>query len=83
MIVQNDVTLVLNTGRQIKLRPRKLFMKNDCLYMHLDGEIIKFAERGLFKIAQLIEEIDDRFYIRVKNRRYRIPAKTDEVLRLF
>jgi hypothetical protein len=83
VIVQNDVILVLNTGRQIKLKPRKLFMKNDCLYMHLDGEIIKFAEQGLFKIAPLIEEIDDRFYIRVKNRRYRIPAKTDEVLRLF
>lgn len=75
VIVQNDVTLVLNTGRRIKLRPRKLFMKNDCLYMHLDGEIIKFAEQGLFQIAQLIEEIEDRFYIRVKNRRYRIPAK--------
>jgi hypothetical protein len=77
VIRENDVTLVLNTGRQIKLKPQKLFIKNDCLYMHLDREIIKFAEGGLFKIAQLIEEENDRFYIRVKNRRYKIPTKDE------
>ena len=77
VILQKDVILVLNTGRQIKLKPRKLFMRNDCLYMQHDRETVKFAEQGLFKIAQLIEEIDDRFYIRVKNRRYRIPAKDE------
>jgi hypothetical protein len=71
------VILVLNTGRRIKLKPRKLFIKNDCLYMQLDSEIIKFAEQGLFKIAQLMEEIDNRLYIRVKNRRYQIPTKDE------
>jgi hypothetical protein len=75
VIRQSDVILVLNTGRQIKLKPQKLYIKNDCLYMHLDREIIKFAEQGLFKIAELIEEINDRFYIRVKNRRYKIPTE--------
>ena len=45
--------------------------------MHLDREKIKFAERGLFKIAQLIEEKNDRLYIRVKNRRYKIPTKDE------
>jgi hypothetical protein len=77
VIQQNDVILVLNTGRKIKLKPRKLFMENDCLYMHLDREIIKFAEQGLLKISQLLEETDEQFYIRVKNRRYRIPAKDE------
>ena len=77
VIAQDAVTLVLNTGRQIKLKPRKLFIKNDCLYMHLDREIIKFSEQGLFKIAQLIEEINGRLYIRVKNRRYEILTKDD------
>ncbi|UCD78495.1 MAG: MFS transporter permease [Desulfobacterales bacterium] len=77
VIQQNQVILVLNTGRKIKLKPRKLFIKNDCLYMQLDGEIIKFAEQGLFKIAQLMEEIDNRLYIRVKNRRYQIPTRDE------
>ncbi len=74
VIRQNDVTLVLNTKQQIKLRPRKLFIKNDCLYMHMGEEIIKFAEQGLMKIAQLLEEENDQLYIRVKDRRYKIPA---------
>ena len=77
VIRQNDVALVLNTGRQIKLKPRKLFTKNDCLYMHHRGEIIKFAQKGLLKIAPLIEEADERLYIRVKNRRHAI-LKKDE-----
>jgi hypothetical protein len=77
VIRQNDVILVLNTGRQVKLKPQKLFTENDCLYMHLDREIIKFAEGGLFKIALLIEEENDRLYIRVNNRRYRIPTKNE------
>lgn len=74
VIRQNDVALVLNTKQQIKLRPRKLFIKNDCLYMHMGEEIIKFAEQGLMKIAQLLEEENDQLYIRVKDRRYKIPA---------
>jgi hypothetical protein len=77
VIRQDDVILVLNTGRPIKLKPRKLFIKNDCLYMHLDREIVKFSEKGLFKIAPLIEEINSRLYIRVKNRRYEILTKDD------
>jgi hypothetical protein len=77
VILREDVTLVLNTGRQVRLKPRKLFTDNDCLYMQLDGEIIKFAEQGLFAIAQLIEETDNRLYIRVNHRRYRIPAKDE------
>lgn len=77
VIVRDDVTLVLNTGRQVRLKPRKLFTDNDCLYMQLGGDIIKFAEQGLFAIARLIEESDNRLYIRVNRRRYRIPAKDE------
>ena len=77
VIRQNDVTLVLNTKQQIKLRPRKLFIKNDCLYMHGVEDIIKFAEQGLMKIAQLLEEENDQLYIRIRERRYKIPAMDD------
>ncbi|CAB1077154.1 hypothetical protein JY97_03445 [Alkalispirochaeta odontotermitis] len=77
VIFQNDVTLVLNTKKQVKLKPRKLFIKNDCLYMNMGEEIIKFAEQGLMKIARLLEEENDRLFIRVKKRRYQIPAIDD------
>lgn len=74
VIRQDDVTLVLNTKKKIKLKPRKLFIKNDCLYMHMGEEIIKFAEQGLMQIAPLLEEENDQLFIRIKDRRYSIPA---------
>ena len=74
VIRQDGVSLVLNTKKKIKLKPRKLFIKNDCLYMRMGEEIIKFAEQGLMKIAQLLEEESDQLFIRIKERRYAIPA---------
>ena len=74
VIRQDGVTLVLNTKKQIKLKPRKLFIKNDCLYMHMGEEIIKFAEQGLMQIAQFLEEENDQLFIRIQDRRYAIPA---------
>jgi len=70
-----DIMLVLNTGRQIKLRPKKLSMKADNLYMHIGEERIKFAERSLMIIADLIECVNDHYYIRVKNRKYKIDKR--------
>jgi hypothetical protein len=42
--------------------------------MHMGEEIIKFVEQGLMKIAQLLEEENDQLFIRIKNRRYKIPS---------
>jgi len=72
VIRQDDVSLVINNLKQIRLKPRKLFTKNDCLYMHMGDEIIKFAEQGLMKIAQFLEEENDQLFIRIKDRRYKI-----------
>jgi len=72
VIEGNDIMLVLNTKKRIKLKPRKLFIENDSLYMHIGDEIIKFAEQGLMKIASFLEEKGDLLFIRSKNRRYRI-----------
>ena len=74
VISQDSITLVLNTKEQVRLKPRKLFTKNDSLYMQMGGEIIKFAEQGLIKIARYLEDDNDRLYIRIKGRRYKIPA---------
>lgn len=71
---ESDIMLVLNTKKRIKLKPGKLFIKDDSLYMHLGDETIKFAEQGLLKIAPLLEEEGDLLFIRSKNRRYRIPT---------
>ena len=72
VVIGEDITLILNTGRQIKLRPRKLSMKADNLYMHIGAERIKFSERSLMIISDLIECVEEQYFIRVKNRRYKI-----------
>jgi hypothetical protein len=72
LIKDEDITLILNTKRQLKLKPKNLFTRNDNLYMRRGQETIKFAERGLMKISDLLEFEDDQYFIRVKNRRYRI-----------
>ena len=43
--------------------------------MRLGQETIKFAERGLMKISDLLEFRDEQYFIKVKNRRYRIVQK--------
>ena len=75
LIKDNDIMLLLNTKKQIKLKPRNLFIRGDDLYMRMGQETIKFAERGLMKISDLMEYDNDRFFIKVKNRRYRILQK--------
>ena len=75
LIKDNDITLILNTKKQIKLKPRNLFIRDDDLYMRMGEEIIKFGERGLMKISDLLEYDNDQYFIKVKNRRYRILQK--------
>ena len=77
LIVDNDIILVLNTKKKVRLKPKKLFIAADNLYMHLGDEVIKFAEQGLMKIASLLEEEGDCMFIRTKNRRYRIATEED------
>jgi len=75
LISKDDITLVLNTQKRIKLKPKKLWLRDDSLYMQCGGENIKFVERGLMKISDLLEFTNDQYFIKVKNRRYRIPQK--------
>jgi hypothetical protein len=64
--------LVLNTKKKIKLKPRKLFIEADCLYQSEGDERIKFTDRGLLKISDLIEFKNGGYFINVKNRKYKI-----------
>ena len=77
LIRGNRILLVLNTKKQVTLKPRNLFVKGDALYMRMGDETIKFAEQGLMKMAQLLEDDGDQLYIRSKNRRYKIPILQD------
>ena len=75
LINDPDTTLILNTRQQIKLKPKSLFIKNDSLYMQLGPETIKFTDRGLLKISKLLMFEDEKYFIRINNRKYKIPEK--------
>ena len=72
VIKNDDITLVLNTKKRIKLKPRKLFIKGDSLYMDAGDDHIKFTEQALIRVAAFMEQHSDVFLLRVKGRRYRI-----------
>jgi hypothetical protein len=72
VIHEGAVFVVLNTGKKLKLMPRKLVMRNDDLYMQTKLDTIKFLERGLTKISELISVDNDRYFITVNQRRYAI-----------
>ena len=75
LIRDTDITLILNTKRRVKLKPKNLFTRNDNLYMRMGKETIKFTERGLMKISDLLEFSDEQYFIKVKNKKYRIIEK--------
>ena len=75
IIIEDNIILILNTKKQIKLKPKNLFTRNDDLYMRVGSETIKFTERGLMKISDLLEFSDEHYFIKVNNRRYRIAQK--------
>lgn len=77
-IIDNDILLVLNTKKRIRMEPEKLYVAADKLYLRLGDEIVKFAEQTLMRIAPLLEEDGDGFVIRINNRGYRIATENEK-----
>lgn len=78
LIDDGDLLLVLNTGKKVKLKPRRLFVENDSLYMVWGQEIVKFSEHSLMKLSGRIEHRGHQYFIRIKNRRYTIAHGRDK-----
>jgi hypothetical protein len=67
-----DIRLRLNTRREVALVPADLFVAGDSLYATLDGERIKFSERAMLKLAEVMEFTENGYFIRVGGRSHRI-----------
>ena len=74
IILENDnIILMLNTRKKIKLQPRNLFIKGDNLYLRTDdNDRIKFAERALTQISKYIDYEDDHYFLMVSEDRFLI-----------
>lgn len=73
VIKGEEIILVLNTGKRVKLKPRRLFINGDFLYMYMGEDRLKFAEMALITISDYMEDKDGKFFIKVNGRRYLIP----------
>lgn len=67
-----EVSLTLNTKKKVKLKPQKLFVKDDNLYMTYGDDIVKFTEHALLKISDMLEFEEDRYFIRLNDKKYTI-----------
>jgi hypothetical protein len=72
VIKGEEIVLVLNTQRKVKLRPRNLFVNDDNLYMTLGEEKIRFTENSLVRIWDLLDYEGDEYFIMVNGKRYKI-----------
>lgn len=68
----DDITLILNTRRQVPLTPETLFIREDNLYLTIGDEPAKFSADALVKLSVVLEDDGDRTLIRIKNKRFEI-----------
>ncbi|MFP4532996.1 MAG: MFS transporter permease [Desulfobacterales bacterium] len=68
-----EITLVLNTGRKLSLNPRQLYTQSDGLYLKEGEETIKFTERALMKLSNILDEKAGQFYIHAGGRAHPVP----------
>ena len=72
VIFGEEIRLVLNTGKKIRLDPQNLYVSKECLYLQSGEERIKFDERSLMKISRNIDEEANRYILRIGDKRYPI-----------
>jgi hypothetical protein len=72
VIKGDEILLLLNTQKKIKLRPRKLFVNDDNLYINSGEHTIKFTDNSLVRIWDLLSYEGDEYFIAVNGRRYKI-----------
>ncbi len=71
----DSMTLELNTGKTIQLDPGLLYVHKDSLYIRMKEEAVKFSERALLKLSELIGLQEGRYYFQLAGRKYRIPEE--------
>jgi len=71
-----DIFLLLNTKKQIKLNPEKLFIRKDSLYTEDGEDLVKFTEQSMMKISKYMENDNDGYFIKINDKTYKIPEKS-------
>jgi hypothetical protein len=65
VINREPTELILNTRRRLPLDPAGLVVENDALYALEGDERIRFTDRALLKMADLLEFEEEGYFIRL------------------
>jgi hypothetical protein len=69
------IKVILNTGKWIKLMPRKLHIRKNDLYMKVGEDCIKFIGHSLLKVTENMSFNNNQYYIKIKGKKYNVPQK--------
>ena len=70
-----EIILRLNTGSKRRLDPTALYIDADRLYMRAGDEELKFSDRAMMKLADLISEKNGCYAFVSGEREYAIPTR--------
>lgn len=72
IVIKDPPELILNTRRRLPLDPAGLLVENDALYAVEGDERIRFTDRALLRMADLLEFEEEGYFIRLGKDRHRI-----------
>jgi len=72
VIKGEEIFLVLNTQKKLRLNPKKLFVNGDSLYVNSGEHRIKFTDHSLIRISDLLDYEGDDYFITLRGRRHKI-----------
>jgi hypothetical protein len=76
--LRESVGLTLNTRRRVDLDPGLLFVRGESLYITLEGERVKFTERAMLTLSEVMEFTPEGYAIRTAGRVHRIREVPNE-----
>lgn len=75
VVKAEKIILVLNTGTEVELEPQNLYAKADSLYQQSGEDQIKFTDKALMKISDLLTFEGENYFITVKQKVMEIPQR--------
>jgi len=72
VLTGENIEIVLNTGKRMKLVPKNLFIRDDDLYIRLGEDRAKFTENALIRLSPFLEFEKDQALFKAEGRRCKI-----------
>lgn len=77
ILLNENISLVLNTGKQVLLDPDSLYTGDDNLYAFENNEPIKFSERAMIRLSSFIIERDGLLFLEWNDKFFKISEKRE------